>query len=141
MKVAALVIPVFLLALSTSCFNAGSTTPNPNPTEQVLETTVYPAQAGTIKVDLMGPRTNTYGPVTYYFFGTDANYGDEANVPLQSERLGEVKFGPLATGEKMLDIDLSPWSGYNYIYMRTLEAKPNRAHAITPGHYYVFTTN
>jgi hypothetical protein len=108
---------------------------------QLLEITTYVAAAGTRTLHLLGPRTLTFGEVTYYIFGSDEDFGDNANVPLLSERMDEVKFGPLTTGEEQRNVDLSPWDEWDFIYVRAPGTEPNRAYPIRFSHAYEFTTN
>lgn len=139
MKHAILLFTVILLAFAVSCGSGENG--NNNPDEQMLEITSGPGPAGVRTLHLLGPRTTTFGEVTYYIFGNDEDFGDNANVPLQNERMDEVKYGPLMTGEEMRNVDLSPWDAYDYIYVRAVGVVPNRAHAIRPGKTYEFTTN
>jgi hypothetical protein len=139
MKHAILLLILILLAFAVSC--GSSSSGNDDPDQQKLEITSAPGPAGVRTLHLLGPRTTIFGEVTYYVFGNDEDFGDNANVPLQSERMDEVKVGPLSTGEEMRNFDLSPWDGYDYIYVRALGVVPNRAYAIREGKIYEFTTN
>jgi len=139
MKQAVLFFGFVLLVLSASC-GSGSSGPD-NSEVQMLEITSGPGPAGTRTLHLLGPRTTTFGEVTYYIFGNDEDFGDNANVPLLSDRHDEVKFGPLTTGEELRNVDLSPWDAYAYVYVRAVAVEPNRAHVIRQGRIYEFTTN
>ncbi|HES58606.1 MAG TPA: hypothetical protein ENO21_04155 [Firmicutes bacterium] len=139
MKHATVILTLLLLAFAVSCGSGENGGDEPD--QQILEVNSGPGPAGVRTLHLLGPRTTTFGEVTYYIFGNDEDFGDNANVPLQNERMDEVKVGPLTTGEEMRNFDLSPWAGYANIYVRALGVVPNRAHAIREGKIYEFTTN
>jgi hypothetical protein len=139
MSKAILLVIVFLLALVTACGSSGNGGNDPD--DQILEVTSGPGPAGVRTLHLLGPETTTFGSVTYYVFASDEDFGDNANVPLQADRLDEVKVGPINTGEEMRNFDLSPWDAYSHIYVRALGVIPNRAYAIRLGKIYEFTTN
>ena len=41
------------------------------------------------------------------------------------QRLDEQAIGPLAYGDSMMDVDLSPWAAYDFIYIRAIPVQPN----------------
>jgi hypothetical protein len=92
-------------------------------------------------VDLTGPRSTTSQPVTYFIFGSDTDFGDRSMVPLQAERMDEQSFGPLAMGDQLLDIDLSPWDGYAHLYLRAIPTQPNLIVKLEPGKLYEFSSS
>ena len=140
MKPTAIILVLLFAVLGASC-SSGGTIDNNNAQQHLLEISQTPGPDGVRTLHLLGPRTNNFGTVTYYVFGNDEDFGENSNVPLEADRHDEIKFGPLAFGEELRNVDLSPWARYEQVYVRAIGPQPNRAYKISPGTIYTFTTN
>ena len=80
---------------TTSCLSSGGVDDDGEVSYQTLKITVFNPNNSVRTLNLFGPETNTYGPVTYFIFGSNENMGDESNVPLQVDRKDEQQFGPI----------------------------------------------
>jgi hypothetical protein len=92
--------------------------------------------SGAAVLNLNGPDEPSLRTVTYFVFGSDTNLGDAGIVPLQPHRLDEQQFGPLVYGDKLENVDLSPWNQYNFVYFRSIGAQPNKAFRLDAGITY-----
>jgi hypothetical protein len=101
-----------------------------------LDVTTWDLVGDALELDLKGPLAGTLLTVTYYIFGSDEYFGDTTMIPLGHQRLNEQGIGPLAAGENQLNVDLSPWSGYTYIYIHAVGAEPALAIHLAPGKRY-----
>ncbi|MCC7476902.1 hypothetical protein IT575_00460 [bacterium] len=133
------ILLVFCLLQLSSCGSSGEANPNNN-VEQTL-TLDDRAPGGTaIVLNLRGPNSGTSTALTYYVFGSNESLGDKTIIPLAPLRKDEQSFGPYAFGETASDIDLSPWAGYQYIYVRCNPAVPQYIFLLKPGHTYTFSS-
>jgi len=113
----------------------GSGDRNNNSDSLALEITTWNTP-GSTTLNLNGPDEPSLRTVTYFLFGSTANLGQNALVPLGPQRLDEQQFGPLVYGDKLENVDLSPWNQYSYLYLRQLGAEPNLAFRIDPDLLY-----
>lgn len=124
-------------AILAAC-DSGTSTPNSN--VQHLVVTSYTLGTDDLILNLRGPQ-NTYSqPVTYYIFGND-DLLPSGLVPLQQNRLNEQAIGPLAFGDSMLSVDLSPWAAYGYIYLRAIPVQPNGIVLLETGKQFDIATS
>lgn len=134
-------LPIFLcmaiLLLATACSSSSGTNNNDPDTLSVIRD-IYDNGAGPAELDLRGPSIPVILSLTYYIYGTDEDLGDPSAIPLQHERLDETAFGPLAFGEELNNVDLTPWDQYDYVYVRVLGALPNMGFQLEPGKSYIF---
>ena len=113
---------VFLAAAALSACGSGSS--SPLNAVQHLQVDSYSLGGSERELNLRGPQNSYSQPVTYYIFGSLTALGSDI-VPLQSQRLDEQAIGPLAYGDSMMDVDLSPWAAYDFIYIRAIPVQPN----------------
>lgn len=132
---------VLLLVLSLAVAGCSSGGSNPNEAdEQTLTLDERQTGGAGISLDLRGPNSATSTALTYYIFGSNQNLGDKTIVPLAPLRMDEQTFGPYAFGEQANDIDLSPWAGYQYIYVRCNPAVPQYIFLLKTGNSYTFSS-
>lgn len=132
-----LLIVAAMLACLTSCKNEmvpGGAASG----ELTLSVVTWDIGAGDIVLDLKGPANQSVYTVTFYIFGSNDDLGDGGMVPLGHQRLGELGFGPLATGEQLLDVDLSPWDTYAHIYVYNAGTNYTSTRRLSTGKRYEF---
>lgn len=138
MKTSLTIVVLSLLMLTAACGSGGGNGGGGNyDTLSVIRDT-YNVAGDQIQVDLQGPSIPVVSNLTYYVFGSDVDLGDPGMIPLGHERLDETAFGPLAFTEELANIDLSPWAGYEYTYIRVVGALPNMAFRVDPGFHYIY---
>jgi len=134
----ALIITALITALMAAACTSGGMAGDPGGGGDNLVIKVESNNTGTLRVDLQGPVDPTLLTVQYFIYGTNEDHGDDNPAPLAHLRMDEASFGPLAYGEELLDVDLSPWAQYPFIYVRHLGVLPNITHRLTPGRHYLF---
>jgi hypothetical protein len=138
MKIRLCLITVLSLMLTISCHAFGS---NADSDTQHLRRDTWSTGDDRLVLSFGGPTSGTSSPVTYFIFGSDSDLGDGGMVPLAMQRMDETAFGPLGFGERIDDVDLSPWAAYDHVYLRAIPVQPNLIHKLSPGHIYHFYTN
>ncbi len=133
------VVFLALLASLVSCSSGGGGNPDEN-TEQTLTLDDRATGGSGISLNFRGPNSGTSTALTFYVFGSNENLGDKTIVPLAPLRKDEASFGPYDFGETASDIDLSPWAGYQYIYVRCNPAIPQYIFLLQEGHTYTFSS-
>lgn len=124
-------------AIALGCTSMGGDGSGGNNNNDTLSITIERYDTGGATVlNLSGPNEPSILTVTYFIFGSAVNLGDNGAVPLQHERLNEQQFGPLVYGDKLENVDLSPWDQYAFVYFRSLGAQPNFAFRLDPGTRY-----
>lgn len=131
-----LVLLVAAAVVSVGCFGMGRDLDGGNG-DNVLSITIdrYDTSGATI-LNLRGPSEPSIQTVTYFIFGSATNFGGDGTVPLQHERLDEQQFGPLVYGDKLENVDLTPWDQYAFVYLRALGTQPNLAFRLDPDTRY-----
>lgn len=138
MKIRLCWITVLSITLLISCDSSGG---NANPDAQRLERDTWSTGDDQLELSLGGPTNSTSSPVTYFIFGSDSDLGDGGMVPLAVQRQDETAFGPLGFGERIDNVDLSPWAAYDHIYLRAVPVQPNLIRKLSPGNIYHYYTN
>lgn len=131
---------LFLAVLATigivgGCIGMGGGRVSNDGDSLALDITTWDYEGG-INLSLSGPDEPSLRTVTYFIFGSATNFGKNGLVPLQPERLDEQQFGPLVYGDKLENVDLSPWNQYDYVYLRAIGAEPNLAFRLDSGLRY-----
>jgi len=109
-----------------------------NDTTLTLLRTTWDIGGDEAELNLYGPDVPVILTVRYFIFGSDVNLGSEGTIPLAHERLDEMEVGELAFGDQLIDVDLSPWDQYDYVYLRALGTFPNLSFRLDPGTRYDF---
>jgi len=132
-----LLIAAAMLACLTSCENEAL--PGGAASGQLtLSVVTWDIAAGDIQLDLKGSTNQSVYTVTFYVFGSDDDLGDGGMVPLGHQRLAEQGFGPIAMGEQLLDVDLSPWDAFAHIYVYNAGTSYTSTRRLSPGKRYEF---
>jgi hypothetical protein len=126
-----------VVGIAASCIGFGGSGVDGNNSDGRLTLTIDRwDNGGATVLNLNGPDEPSLRTVTFFIFGSETNLGDAGIIPLQHERLDEQQFGPLVYGDKLDNVDLSPWNQYDYLYFRSIGAQPNRAFRLDPGVTY-----
>ena len=129
-----------LLAAAAVLSACGAGSSSPNNTVQHLQIDSYSLGGSERVLNLRGPQNAYSQPVTYYIFGSVTQLGSDI-VPLQSQRLDEQAIGPLAYGDSMMNVDLSPWAAYDFIYIRAIPVFPNVVIELAAGKRFDISTS
>jgi len=134
-----LIVTAALLSLLMGCSTGQNLGTNPQNPRLLMQSFNIGGEAREVQV--AGPQTATFPAQTYFVFGSDVSLGNRSTVPLEVYRLEEQSFGPFGNGDEPQDLDLSPWAGYEYIYLRAIVVEPNVIWQIAPGQRYEFMGN
>lgn len=140
MRILCILGGIAITLLAGSCFGSSGAIII-DPVEQALQLEEYGAADGEIILDLKGPDSANNSAITYFVFGSHLSLGDHGPVPLAPQREAEATVAVLGHGEELLDVDLSPWAGFEYIYLRANPCQPQIIVLLQPGTRYVFSSS
>lgn len=132
------ILAAVVLIAAVSCGGGFNPDNGNNNTTLTLLRTTWDIGGDEVELDLHGPAAPVILTVRYFIFGSDVSLGSEGTIPLQHERLDEVEVGELGFGDQLMDVDLSPWDQYEYVYLRALGTYPNLSFRLDPGTKYEF---
>lgn len=130
---------VVLAWLASACFSGGAPLVE-EADGQLLKLQEFGGVGDRIDLELHGPESAGSSAVSYYIFGSTVSLGDHTDVPLAPQRQGEALVATLGHGESLLEVDLSPWAGYEFIYLRANPCRPQIIFLLRPGKRYVFSS-
>lgn len=125
-----------VIAVVAGCIGMGGSGSNNNNSDSLTMQFRTWDTPGSTTLSLSGPDQPSLRTVTYFVFGSDTNLGKTATVPLEPQRLDEQQYGPLVYGDKLENVDLSPWNQYDFLYLRQIGADPNMAFRLDSGIRY-----
>jgi hypothetical protein len=131
------ILAAAVLTAAAGC-GGGFVVDNNDDTTLTMLRTTWDIGGDEVELDVYGPDAPVILTVRYFIFGSDADLGSEGTIPMLSERLDEVEIGELGFGAQLMDVDLSPWDQYEYVYLRAIGTFPNLSFRLDPGTKYEF---